>query len=550
MKIALLSNITIDPLEKIIAQQFEFIHKSSYNGYFQELSDPGSKINKDAFDIVLLHLDGSELLKNYIYEPSSWDNCSAVIQIELEMLFGAVEKYLNNSTCLFIMNTISTPPLHINHFLERNSSYSLVEIKERINRQISLFAQKFPNLLVMDWDSIVSFHGFNNLYDDRFWYLGRIKYTNFTFSVLGRELLSLLQAYKGALKKALVLDIDNTLWGGVIGEDGIGGIALSEEGLGKAYVDFQKALKALKNQGIILSLCSKNNADDVIDAFERHPLMFLSMKDFAAVRINWADKVTNIVAIANELNIGLDSMVFIDDNPAERSLVNSGLPEVVVPEFPSEPAELVAWFVHEVVFRYFPKISLTDEDIHKTEQYLANTERKKIAAKYDMDSFIENLDIKINIYVNDARFIERTAQLTQKTNQFNLTTKRYTNVEIETKSKSANEYIFNLEYTDRFGKEGIVGAAIVVAEQGSAFIDSFLLSCRIIGRKVEFDFLEKIIDFVKYKRNDVTAIFAKYRPTKKNGLTESFYENAGFSIKEKDIDGNVIYTRHIPDGLH
>jgi FkbH-like protein len=262
------------------------------------------------------------------------------------------------------------------------------------------------------------------------------------------------------------LDLDNTLWGGIIGEDGIEGIKLSEDGIGKVYRDFQFLIKGLKDIGIPLGIVSKNNINDAKEVFEKHPMMVLKFEDFIIKKINWNNKVDNIKEIAKELNLGVDSFVFIDDNPVERDIVRQYLPEVVVPDFPEkEITELPEWFINEIIYNYFARTTLTEEDKEKTEQYKSNLERKKLMKKLNIDDFIDSLKIKLNFYVNDKRFIERTAQQTQKTNQFNLTTRRYTVMDIEKFINSEEYIVFNLEYEDKFGNEGIIGTAIVKLEE-------------------------------------------------------------------------------------
>ena len=375
--------------------------------------------------------------------------------------------------------------------------------------------------------------------------MGRIKLNSRAFEILGAEIKNLTDAYHGQIRKVLALDIDNTLWGGIVGEDGVKGIKLSEEGIGKVYVDFQRAVKALKSLGIILALCSKNNYADIKEAFDNHPMIMLKLTDFASIRINWEDKVTNLQAIAEELKLGLDTFVFIDDNPIERALVREHLPEVATPDFPDDTTRLVSWFVDDVANVFFPKFSLTEEDKSKTEQYLANSQRKFFGNNIDLDAFIRGLEIRLTLHENNSLLAERAAQMTQKTNQFNLTTKRYSVGEIESFLKSHNWTVFNLEYEDRFGKEGIIGTAIVRVDSSSALFDSFLLSCRVIGRKVEFLFLDQIVNVLRSKHKGINTLYSAYEPTSKNVIAADFYEQAGFAVIESDVAGAKKYSMQI-----
>ena len=289
-------------------------------------------------------------------------------------------------------------------------------------------------------------------------------------------------------KKCLVLDLDNTLWGGILGEDGIDGIQLGGDYPGKAYTYWQQALLQLAHSGVILAICSKNNEADVIEAWNCNPNMVLKREHFGAVRINWQDKVTNIKGLADELNIGLDSMVFLDDNPSERELVKQLLPQVVVPEFPSKPYQLMPFFKH-LLDSYFRIYAVTDEDRAKTQQYQANALRHVEQSRFaDLEGFLYSLDLQLEIIPADEHNLPRIAQMTQKTNQFNLTTYRYSESEIQ--QRLDNKWrVYCLRVSDRFGDSGISGAIFLepVGDE-QVNIDSLLLSCRILGKGIEFAF--------------------------------------------------------------
>jgi len=541
LSVAVLSNVNIKPLKRFLEGFFSEIYFGGYNQYPFEFLNESSRLNNHKFDVILLFLDGDEYLKSYTDKLVTLRDIAGQIDVDIKQLFAMINVFLSkdkNKNCLFVVNTLTINPNTFNTFLEKNTDYSFQEIKDFINQRIVKFKKCFNNVLILDWASIVNFYGYSNLYDSRFWYLGKIKYNNMAFEALSLNLKQLMGAYKGETKKVLALDLDNTLWMGIIGE---GGIRLSEEGPEKSYRDFQKLIKSLKDIGIILAIVSKNNFDDVKEVFESHPLMILKLDDFVSTRINWDDKATNIRELANELNLGLDSFVFIDDNPMERELVKTYLPEVMVPEFPQEPADLPDWFVKEVVYNYFPRAYITEEDSKKTLQYKSNIQRKKIKKSLDINSFIESLDIKTKLYVDDKRFIERTAQQTQKTNQFNLTTKRYTNADVQQFVISDKYLVFNLEYEDKFGNEGIVATAIVEVDDEKATIDVFLMSCRVIGRKIESGFLNDIVNYISRMNRNIKSIFAEYVPTKKNRLTKSFYENKSFDIDEVYKNGGKMY---------
>ena len=345
-------------------------------------------------------------------------------------------------------------------------------------------------------------------------------------------------------KKCLVLDLDNTLWGGVLGEDGIEGIKLGGDYPGKAFHYWQEALLELSKTGVILTVCSKNNEADVLEAWEKNPFMVLKKDNFATWRINWTDKATNIKELAEELNIGLDSFVFVDDNPTERELIKQMLPMVEVPEFPAQPYELPVFF-KDLVEKYFRVYSVTSEDKKKTEQYKANAQRAQAQRSFvDFDSFLESLDIRITIEAANEFNIPRIAQMTQKTNQFNLTTKRYTDADVRQFVEQGWK-IWCISVADKFGDNGITGCIMITPNDNlndnkGWGIDTFLLSCRILGKGIEIAFAKKILSMLK--DNGVESIKAEYIPTAKNAQVKDFYEKCGFACEAEEADGKKSYV--------
>lgn len=342
-------------------------------------------------------------------------------------------------------------------------------------------------------------------------------------------------------KKCLVLDLDNTLWGGVLGEEGIEGIKIGGDYPGKAFLYWQEALLQLAKSGVILTVCSKNNEQDVLEAWEKNPFIVLKKEAFSAYRINWTDKATNIKELATELNIGLDSFVFVDDNPTERELIKQMLPTVAVPDFPEQPYMLPEFF-KQLVYDYFKVYSVTDEDRKKTEQYKQNAARAQAQASFaDFDSFLESLDIQISIEAANEFNIQRIAQMTQKTNQFNLTTHRYTDADVRG-FVDAGWKVWCISVADKFGDNGITGAIMVTP---SGEIDTFLLSCRILGKGIEIAFVKKVMEILASL--GVEKLTAKYLPTAKNAQVKDFWEKCGFTCVSESEDGNKNYSLALKD---
>jgi FkbH-like protein len=319
---------------------------------------------------------------------------------------------------------------------------------------------------------------------------------------------------------------------------------LGEDGVGCCYRDFQRSLKAIQKTGVLLAIASKNNEADVDEVFDKNPMMILRREDFAAICANWEPKAENIARIAEILNLGTDSFVFIDDNPVERDAIRKFLPEVAVPEFPTRAENLQTWFLRDVSPAHFGKYAITAEDAAKTEQYRANTARQKLAASFDLDGYLRGLDIECNIHVDAAAQLVRAAQMTQKTNQFNLTTRRYDVTDLARFVESTEHAVLMLDYRDRFGDEGSVGLAIVDLAQGR--IDTFLTSCRVIGRKVEHRLLDKAVELCRGR--GLQKILGEYIPSRKNKMVASFYEDHGFKPLPSEPDGRITYEKSIDAG--
>ncbi len=387
-----------------------------------------------------------------------------------------------------------------------------------MNDRLVTIAREHPNLLLIDTEVLFRRYGEEALLSAPMWYIGRIRYSNQMFRTLAAHLHQAVNAYANRSRKVLILDLDNTLWGGIVGETGPLGITLSEDGKGRCYRDFQRAIKALQRTGVLLAIASKNNPGDVEEVFDRNPMMILKREDFVCIRANWEPKPQNIMEIAETLNLGTESFVFIDDNPVEREMAAAIL-GIALPEMPRQVENLSSWFLHEVVPAWFGRYSVTAEDSGKTNQYRANEERRQFSRTLDLEAFLHDLDIECVFSVNPTEQVTRIAQMLQKTNQFNLTTRRYQIPEIQQFLKSPNHAVLLLDYKDRFGSEGSVGLAILDYREGR--IDTFLMSCRVIGRKVENRILEEICKL--FRERGLNRIVGEFIPTAKNQQVAMFY---------------------------
>lgn len=461
------------------------------------------------------------------------------IRMNEDSLCEEVQGY-SEKLSLVLSGIASSKPVFL---LTMDDSFSIpitsgVALKESVSAyNISLFEAKkaHANVHVIDVSEFTRQFPQQELTDWKFWFISQMGLN----PRLSRPFMEWFEKKLAQIsllrKKCIILDLDNTLWGGILGEDGIEGIKVSGDYPGKAFHLFQEALKELSDTGVILAICSKNNEADAMEALEKNPFMVLRKDDFSSWRINWNDKASNIKEIADELNIGLDSMVFIDDNPSERELIRQVLPMVIAPEFPAQPYDLPL-FCKDLIEQYFRVFSITEEDKVKAAQYRSNALRAKMQRSFtDMDSFLKSLDIQIRIERANEFNIPRIAQMTQKTNQFNLTTKRYSEADIRSRVEAGWE-IFCMSVSDKFGNNGITGCILVDGTE----IDSFLLSCRILGKGIEFAFLNSVLTLLRNR--GVLQVVAKFIPTAKNAQVADFYDHCGFSVTNQEEKGETTYS--------
>ncbi|MFZ1123662.1 MAG: HAD-IIIC family phosphatase [Candidatus Baltobacteraceae bacterium] len=530
MKAHLISNVTMQPL--VAALEPIEVTLGQYDSLLLELADARSVSADCATTYLFCLFDTDTLLGESLYSASPPDRALAF----LDLLDRFCEAHPAKAV---LVNTFCAGSARARSFLDLLSDSSPRAWESRLNARLIAMAHSRSNLILVDIEMLYRRFGEDKLHSAAFWYAGRIRYTAKMFAELAKLVRQALSAYSSQARKVLVLDLDNTLWGGIVGELGATGVALGHDGLGRAYQDFQRSLKALKETGVLLAICSKNNAADVDEVFEQNSQMILSRDDFVALRVNWNPKPENLLDIARSLNLGLQSFVFLDDSPVERRLVVESLPEVAVPIFPSKPEALPRWFVDEVVFPYFPRYRLTNEDLRKTEQYKANELRSEFARTLYLDAFLRGLNINCTLRVDEAATIQRAAQMTQKTNQFNLTTLRCEPREVEQYVNDPDRALVVLDYADRFGTEGLVALALL--DFSEARIANLLMSCRVVGRKVEDRLFAKVMEL--FSERGVTRIVGEFIPSRKNQMVATFYDERGFSLVFEDADGRKLYER-------
>ncbi|WP_235827603.1 HAD-IIIC family phosphatase [Acetivibrio saccincola] len=527
LRLSVLSNINLDSLVGRLSKLNDVYKTEGYGTWVQEIINPNSGLYSFGPQAVFIIIDGEEMFKGQSRNNST-----------IDMNINYIEETVkNNPDITFFVSNIDLWTRKIDSAKAGSKERGLEFLWED---GLFLLSRKYRNLYVFDLKSIVEDIGREQFYSKKLWYLGGIKFSMKAEKVLEQYINRCVDSVKGKRKKCMVLDLDNTLWGGVVGEVGMEGIELSDYKEGARYKDFQKKLKEIKDLGIILAVVSKNNFDDAIKVIREHKHMVLKEEDFVALKINWDLKSQNIKDLSEELNIGLDSIVFIDDNPVERESVKRELPEVTVPGFPQDTSELLNFAV-ELYHNYFYTLDITDEDTVKTEIYRQNMKRRdaqKSSASYE--DFLKSLETKIEIRRISAENVQRAAQLTQKTNQFNLTTKRYSEQELLALIDEEGFEGFVAYVSDRFGDNGMVSVVITKRKTDTEIeLDTFLLSCRVMGRFIE----EQIIGFIEdlYKKSGYKRLVTYYKPTEKNAPVKDFFERLGYSVLDVDSAGNKKY---------
>ena len=401
--------------------------------------------------------------------------------------------------------------------------------QRKLNYLLMQGCQEAKNTFLIDLDALQTALGRSTFADPKLYYVAKIPISLAALPAAAKLVVDVVRSLQGAVKKCLVLDLDNTLWGGVIGDDGLSGIQIGELGTGHAFSDFQKWLKELKNRGILLTVCSKNNEDTAKEPFEKHPEMVLRLEDFSMFVANWEDKARNIRTIQQALNIGMDSMVFLDDNPFERELVRTMIPEITVPELPEDPALYLQYLRG---LDLFETASYSREDAGRTEQYREKAQRAAFEAAFQSyDDYLEALQMRASAAAFDPFHYPRIAQLTQRSNQFNLRTVRYTEAEIEALAQDDSRIGLYFTLKDKFGDHGLISVVVLEKQpEDTLFISEWLMSCRVLKRGMEEFIVDKILSVAA--QQGFRRVVGEYIPTPKNAMVKDLYEQLGFSRLE------------------
>lgn len=472
-------------------------------------------------------IDGLQYKAN-VLSDSELTELREKIKAEIDLLMAHL-----NHVPLVLFNTFST--LIFNGCFIGNTPFDT--LCDELNEYIK--TAKPHNTLLIDINKVIAQTGINQSIDLRYYYSSKALYTIDFYRNYAEFILPAIKAVNGQTKKALIFDCDNTLWHGTIGEDGGEGIEhTAHTPHGVVYEEVQSLAQYLNRQGTIIGLCSKNNPDDVENILEENPDMVLKNRHISIKKINWLDKASNVLQIANDLNIGTESLVMIDDSPFELEYIAQTIPSVTGVLVP-EKRHLYPQIFRKTMRHFFSHFS-TAEDYSKTEQYAQQRLRNQVKASFSsLEGYLASLQLSIMIHEDNPSIIPRIAQLTQKTNQFNLTTNRYTENDIFRFIADPLHTIYTCTVQDRFGNSGITGLCIIKtdADKHRAVIDSFMLSCRVIGRTVEYAFLDAIVSL--QKNHGITTIQASYRETAKNRQVKDFYRHCGWMLAEHNDDSAI-----------
>jgi FkbH-like protein len=544
-RVAFLRSFTVEPVIPLLRAAAAVDHidvvpfVGDFNAYGQEVIDPDSALYAFAPTVMVFAVQTRDVA------PDLWEGAAERTAAELgaigERVVDSYRSWIEivrtRSSAEIIIHGLEVPDTPSAGIHDAQDPHGQTATIRRVNAALVDLADATPGVHILDYDALVARHGRRSWHDEAKWRTMRMPIAAANLIHLAREWLRFIHPITGRVAKCLVLDLDNTLWGGVIGEDGLAGITLGLEYPGSAYRDLQRAVLDVGARGVILAVCSKNNPADAMEVFEKHDGMLLRSEDIASFKVNWKDKATNLREIAADLNLGIDSLAYLDDNPAERELVRQQVPEVMVLDMPDDPAQygrtLREWPV-------FERLTLSREDRARGRFYAQDRQRGELEqAATSLEEFYRSMKQVLEMGPVSPSTMARVAQLTQKTNQFNVTTRRYTEQDIAAMASDPRWYIRWVRVGDRFGDNGIVGV-VMARDSGPGHwdIDTFLLSCRVIGRTIETAILATLAEDARAA--GVQTLSGSFIPTKKNAPARDFYGSHGFT-KASEEDGRELW---------
>jgi FkbH-like protein len=521
---------------------------SDFDSYVFDLADPGSALYAAAPDLVLCVLDATVVFDDV---PVPWrpDDVAAAAAARVSTVEQLAGRFVATGRGTLVLNTIPLPSRYPAQLVDHRSRAQLGAVWREANARLLRLAEQHPAVVVLDLDPLLA-EGIP-VADDRLDVYAKAHLSPQLLARYAREVGHLARHVTGRTKKCLVLDLDNTVWGGIVGDDGVEGIEVADSYRGEAFRAFQKVAKQIGSQGVLLAAVSKNNPEPVHEALDAHPRMTLRADDFVRVVANWRPKHDNLVELAKTLNLGLDSFVFVDDSPFECGLVRRELPQVTVVQVDEEPALHVAKLLRD---GWFDTRELTAEDRARTVMYRQEMERADFLGTFEsLDDYLRELGVKVRLGPVTPPEAARVAQITLRTNQFNLTTTRVPLPDLYELTADPTRLVLAIEAADRFGDNGIVGAVFTRRDEDGVHVDNFLLSCRVFSRGIERACLAAVLRHAQ--GSGAPAVFGYYKASAKNAMVRDFYPRHGFQPAD-DRDGALVFRHDLstvepgPDHLH
>lgn len=524
-RIALLSNVTVDLITGKLRRKYDFYLPAGFDTWVREVIDPTSGLHHEKIDAAVVLLDGTE--------ARSWktaEDGSERIRLWKQAVTAVADRFTDIPV---FVSTIDIRENRIRAYAERKRAG---EMENDWYRFVQDLAEGRKNLFVWDLADTIRDIGRKQFYSDKMWYMSSMPYSRDGLQAVSTEIDRALCAAFEPRRKIIALDLDNTLWGGVIGEDGLEGIELSDHKEGQRFYDFQRQLLEMKNRGVVLAVISKNNEEDAEAAIREHPYMLLRDADFVSRKINWDSKAANLKRMEKELNLTEGGFIFVDDNPIERETVKGECGDALVPAFPLDTSELLG-FAEDIWFDHCRPLRVLGEDLQKTQMYQNEMKRKQeLSESLNLDDYIARLDMSADIHRMRREELDRVTQLINKTNQFNVTTKRYVRAEVEQFASDPKDAVYVVYSADKFGDNGLISVLILKERDADVYIDTFLMSCRVMGRKLENVIVNEIAAAYAGHRK----LIAEFIPTAKNAPVQELYDRLGFHKISED-DGRKLY---------
>lgn len=519
-------------------------YESEYDRFYQDAVFDNPELESFAPDIIYI----CTCVRNISAFPKvsdSRERTDELLNAEAERFRSVWEALESRYHCPIIQNNFEYPLVRRLGNLDRSDYRGAVNFVSRLNAAFDAYALEHEKFYICDVNYISADYGLKKWSDPSYWYLYKYAVAVPAIPYLAFNAANIIKAIFGKNKKGLVLDLDNTIWGGVVGDDGAENLRIGPDtSEGQMYSEFQRYLKGFKDIGVLLNIDSKNDEENALQGLN-HPDSILKPEDFIVIKANWENKDSNFRAIASELNLGEDSLVFIDDNPAERHIVREQIPGAGVPELGD-----VSSFMTDIDRSgFFETVSLSDDDMKRNEMYRENIERDKAVRSFsNYDEYLRSLEMKAEIGPFNPLYIQRIAQLTNKTNQFNLTTRRYTLSEIEDIADSSDYITLYGKLEDRFGDNGVVSLLIGRKDGTTCHMDLWLMSCRVLKRDMELAMADVLAD--RCLEAGITEIVGYYYPTRKNKMVEDFYASLGFERVSLDEQGNSVWKLPLEGYTH